>query len=145
MNGEWPDVMKAAISEVLETMYFTEVSFGEVDAPAENGGWRARIEIQAATGPERITLFFCLVPEFARELTANMLASEPEEVSEEDIKDVMGELANMVAGSCINKLDPTQWKLGLPEAVRNDCVTKDAKAVFGLLSLGESVGIAGIQ
>ncbi|WP_212636811.1 chemotaxis protein CheX [Desulfacinum hydrothermale] len=138
--------MKAAISEVLETMYFAEVSFREEKAiPESFEGWRARIQARRSDGANSATLILWLSPHFAKELAGNLLALEPHEISEEDVKDAMGELANMVGGSWVKQLEPSEWRLGLPDAAPVDSQIAGAGAGWEMLSYGEPVGFAAVQ
>jgi len=146
MNGNWLEAMKAAISEVLETMYFTEVSFRDVTPGAEAfEGWRARIEVNRADGNQAVTLALWLRSGFAKELAGNLLALDAQEVRPEDVKDAMGELANMVAGSWINQLGPDAWRLGLPDAGPVECPVSGADNASQMFSYGEPVGFAAVD
>lgn len=50
----------------------------------------------------------------ARSAAAAMLACSPDDASEEDVSDALGELANMIGGS-LKSLFPTGSQLGLPQ------------------------------
>ena len=116
MDGNWLEVMKAAISEVLETMYFTDVVFQQ-KAPSEPfRGWEAAIEMRSADARDEVGLSLAFEESFARELAANMLGVDPDGMPDEDVRDALQELANMVAGSCVVLLGPEKWRLGLPRA-----------------------------
>ncbi|MGD8561761.1 MAG: chemotaxis protein CheX [Desulfarculaceae bacterium] len=68
--------------------------------------------------PEQSVRFWVWAPsDVARELAANILSSEPEDVSSEDILDAYGEMLNIVVGSVLTLVDEKgEWKMGLPHA-----------------------------
>lgn len=116
MDGNWREAMRVAISEVLETMYFTDVVFQQKGPMEDFPGWNAAIEVRSAQQSTTVRLNLGFAEFFARELAANMLGLHPDELPDEDVRDALQELANMVAGSCVVLLGPESWHLGLPLA-----------------------------
>jgi len=57
----------------------------------------------------------CTPAEVARELAANILAGEDDELSAGQVLDCYGEMINMVAGGLLTAVDQKgEWKMGLP-------------------------------
>ena len=142
MDRTWQDVMKAAISEVLETMYFTDVVFQPKAPAGPLDGWEATIDVRPVTPGPTARVILRFVETFAQELAANMLGLDPEKIQRDDVQDAMQELANMVAGSCVVLLGPERWKIGLPSARPALWSAGDSGGGFGMLSSGAFVGWA---
>lgn len=140
MDRKWQDVMRAAISEVLETMYYADVVFQTKAPSVAFQGWEASIDVRPLNPGPITRVMLCFVDSFARELAANMLGLDPESLNDEDVKDAMQELANMVAGSCVVLLGSEQWKIGLPTACAALCRVQDSNGGLGMLSSGAFVG-----
>ncbi|WP_170161622.1 chemotaxis protein CheX [Desulfosoma caldarium] len=134
--------MKAAISEVLETMYFTDVGFQGEPSEEVFEGWEVSIEMSpvAQGPPTSLTLSF--VDGFARELAANMLGVDSENLNDDEVRDAMQELANMVAGSCVVLLGPENWRLGLPSAQKKQGKASHPSSALTMVFEGSFVGQA---
>ncbi|MEJ5363737.1 MAG: chemotaxis protein CheX [Desulfosoma sp.] len=142
MDGNWREVMKAAISEVLETMYFTDVVFHQKTPLEPFRGWEAAIEMRASNESAVVGLSLGFEESFARELAANMLGLDPDGMPDEDVRDALQELANMVAGSCVVLLGPENWRLGLPQAHSGLVSPPTATHRIGMSAAGTLVGWA---
>lgn len=116
MDGNWREAMRAAISEVLETMFFTDVVFQDKGPAQPLRGWNAAIDVRAADESTAVRLDLGFAESFARELAGNMVGLDAEGLTDEDVRDALQELTNMVAGSCVVLLGPEKWRLGLPVA-----------------------------
>ncbi len=142
MDGKWQEAMRAAISEVLETMYFTDVVFQQ-KGPAEDFlGWVAAIEVLSVEESTTVRLNLGFAESFARELAGNMLGLDPEGLPDEDVRDALQELANMVAGSCVVLLGPEKWRLGLPLACSGPVSRPGLDHSVGMSVAGTFVGWA---
>ncbi len=137
--------MRAAISEVLETMYFTDVVFQQKGLEEPFPGWETVIEVRSADESATVRLKVIFGETYARELTGNMLGLDPEGLQEEDVRDAMQELANMVAGSCVVLLGPEKWRLGLPRADRALVVPPVANSSVAMWASGTFAGWASCQ
>jgi|WetSurMetagenome_2_1015567.scaffolds.fasta_scaffold40906_4 hypothetical protein len=104
--------MVKAISEVLETMFFVSVDFADCQPPSHACYCDSRILIYDHR--QIIDVWFRLAAEFAKMATANFLGLDEEEVQDEDVADVMRELANMVGGDFLGRLEGEQLQLGIP-------------------------------
>ncbi len=111
--------LKAAIFEVLETMFFIfpEV-LEEVPKLFHGPGLRAWVPVE---GPKTFRVGLTLPESLAQEMAANFLGLEKDEVSPERVEDVVKETANMVAGNFLSKEHvPDAYNLKPPEATRLD-------------------------
>lgn len=104
---DWTGIFDEAAQEVLETMFFAAV-FG----PAEHLGASSSILDPVITAQLRFEgtpsgrLQVSLTENAARSITGNFLGSAiPEELSIEEIESVVGELANIICGSVLSKMD----------------------------------------
>jgi chemotaxis protein CheX len=82
----------------------------------------------------------------ARRAAAAFLAMEPDEVSQEDLSDVLGELANIVGGN-VKALLPAGSNLSLPQVVlapESATIYPNAQRVSGLYGVwdGEPISIS---
>jgi CheY-specific phosphatase CheX len=96
------DALDRAVGDVLETMFFAEVSGPACppDASAVGAAMTFR-------GEPSGYFSLCLTPQAAKRLTVDFMGAEdPDAVTQEDISAVVRELANMICGavlSCVYK------------------------------------------
>ena len=92
------DVLWDGTKEVFESMVFMSVAETEDDMPPS-----AEVTLLGTitfTGSLEGCLSVCCAQTCARTIAANMLCMEsPDELSDEDVVDAIGEIANMVMGS----------------------------------------------
>ena len=81
-------------------------------APARNGSRTFTGCVQVTGAWEGAITVHCS-EELARTITAAMFGSEPEETTNEEVSDALGELANMIGGN-VKALMPEPCKLSLP-------------------------------
>jgi hypothetical protein len=110
---EWKPVLKDVISETLETMFFTMVEFQDCEPGDPCFDYECDIELQNPGG--RIAISLQLREEFARMITAAFLGTGEDNVKEEDLRDSMEELLNMVGGGYHVRINDGDWVLGLPK------------------------------
>lgn len=104
--------MKGAISEVLETMFFTPVEFiGELQQQPQCS-CRSIVQLK---NDELYQAAFYFVDTYAQMITANFLGKMEDEVSSDEVMDTLKEVANMVGGSFIFQGGLPEYKLGLPD------------------------------
>jgi CheY-specific phosphatase CheX len=103
-----------AVGEVLETMCFTALGEGGgVTDGAEESWVTARLSFRGDP-PGRFGVG--VPPQTGRAIAASFLGREAEEVSEAQIGEVVCELANMVCGSVLSRLESqTRFDLSCPE------------------------------
>lgn len=111
--------LKAATFEVLETMFFIFPESLEEAATLFHGpGLRAWVPVE---GPKNFRVGLTLSLSLAREMAANFLGLEKDEVPPDKMEDVVKETANMVAGSFLRREKaPETFNLKPPEALRMD-------------------------
>ena len=93
--------LKAATFEVLETMFFIfPESLEEVATLFHGPGLRAWVPVE---GPKRFRVGLTVTLPLAREMAANFLGLEKDEVPPDKVEDVLKETATMVAGSFLSQ------------------------------------------
>ena len=96
------EILCAAAQQVLETMFFTTI-VGERQGPPEGPAVAARVSFE---GSPSGTFGLKLSAEAARALAANFLGVEnDEEVSAAQTGEVICELANMVCGAMLSRVE----------------------------------------
>jgi len=121
MEKTWTKALKASISDVFSTMFFMvpeeDPGLCQEMAGEDAQGWlEGRVELVREEGGG-LAIWCWAHSGLARELAANILSLEPDELSESDIVDAYAEMLNMVAGSLLTAVDQkAQWRLGLPQA-----------------------------
>ena len=141
MNSNWQEVMKNAISEVLETMFFIALEYREQEQPFPSEYEEAGIPLYSKKANRRMNIVFRATLPFATTLASNLLAKEDSEVSLEDVRDVMQELVNMAAGSCAAEAGDSEWEIGLPFFGHRPDPQATYLARIWLLESGEPVGM----
>jgi chemotaxis protein CheY-P-specific phosphatase CheC len=98
-------------ADVLEAMYFTSV-LGPSDTPLTGAGWVARLEFE---GELSGSFTLRMNTETARLLALNFFGEEESEISDTAVGDMVGEMANMICGSVLSRLEAeTHFKLSHP-------------------------------
>ncbi len=122
-TDELKEAMKDSISEILETMFFTPIEFAEdqsldelIQSPKEpvlsarlifRGPFGGNFSVFARGG-------------LAKELAANLLGLESEDLGREQMEATLKELLNMVAGKTFSLYDSQSvFHLGVPYMVEN--------------------------
>ena len=111
--------LKAATFEVLETMFFLFPENPEDNAePFHGSGVKAWVPVK---GPKNFRIGLTVPLSLAREMAANFLGLEKDDVASDNIDDVLKETANMVAGTFLWKEQaPEGFHLGSPEVLHLD-------------------------
>lgn len=108
--------LKAATFEVLETMFFIFPESLEETADLFHGpGLRAWVPVE---GPKNFRVGLTVPLPLAREMAANFLGLEKDEVPPDSLEDVLKETANMVAGAFLTQERvPETFQLQPPQAL----------------------------
>lgn len=116
--------LKAATFEVLETMFFLfPESLEEASAFFHGPGLRAWVPVE---GPKNFRVGLTVSLPLAREMAANFLGLEKDEVSPDKLEDMLKETANMVAGSFLTREQvPEAFNLKQPQILRLDLDGQD--------------------
>ena len=113
--------LKQAISNVLEMMFFVSVQILEDEKPSEGNPLNGQACIGATlpfTGPLSGSYYLLIPQEMAREITANFLGLEEEEVSGDQEQDTVKEALNMIGGHMLSLTDePDNFQLGIPAMI----------------------------
>lgn len=109
------DVLVDATLETIENMAFTEVTCSEKTTPYDEHLVRLRVEIlinKPFPGEMRLVLPLGLATLF----TKNMYNLSDDEITDELVKDVLGEIINIISGRLMADLIPGDqtFELGLP-------------------------------
>ena len=109
--------LKAATFEVLETMFFIFPENPDEDGTIFQGQvLKAWVPVK---GPKNFRVGLTVPEALAKEMAANFLGLEKDEVKPDNLEDVVKETANMVAGSFLAKeRAPQAFQLGSPEVLR---------------------------
>ena len=111
--SETIDALETAAREVLETMFFTDVN-------GAAGPGCAPPAVSAAVrfhGQPSGILSVGVTAESALRMTADFLGEEfPERIAAEAVSSVIGELANMICGAVLSRVESGEtFQLGTPE------------------------------
>ncbi len=107
-------LISETVCTVLETMFFT-VPLGYAESKAHPGDMEARL---AFHGHPSGALDVCLSRPGARMLAGGFLGEEDETLTDIQLGQVTCELANMLCGSLVSKLEPEEsFNLDPPELV----------------------------
>jgi hypothetical protein len=111
--------LKAATFEVLETMFFIfPESLDEATTLFHGPGLRAWVPVE---GPKNFRVGLTLSLSLAREMAANFLGLEKDDVPPDKMEDVVKETASMVTGSFLTREEvPEAFNPKPPEALRLD-------------------------
>jgi len=125
MNPDGTVLREASIQaalEVLETMFF-EIP---VEGPQESDGasTSSLCALATFTGSAEGLLVVSLTPPALERLSASFLGLEEPEISESQAAGVLCELANMLCGSTLSRLDPgARIAIAPPRLVHSDQVS----------------------
>ena len=120
---------KEAISNVLETMFFQPVQF--VDSKCNLLEWFPdKQSLVGATlsfsGPLAGSFYLLIPVTVVKEITANFLGLEQEEIHEEQRGDTVKEATNMIGGRMFSLFDRKgAFQLGIPELIDENDLTND--------------------
>lgn len=112
---KFDQLLSGTVDTVLETMFFAQTL-----GPAEPESGTAVVEARLAFyGRPSGTLCVCLSEASARELAAGFLGEDEEMLKDSQPGEVVCELANMLCGSLVSKLETEEsFALGSPELVQ---------------------------
>lgn len=104
--------LREATFNVLETMFFAVPEY--FDGPGD-----ARWDVEGVihlTADQKLTVFLLLPKSLGISLASNFLGVEPQEVSNDQLLDLIREMTNMVGGNLVTRLGDETIALGLPES-----------------------------
>ncbi len=113
--------LKQAISNVLELMFFQSVQFNEQDCLLSEWMPQDQPHIGATlrfTGPVSGAYYFMVPVDMAKEITANFLGLDEDEIGDAQERDTVKEALNMIGGHMLSLMDkPEGFQLGIPEII----------------------------
>jgi len=140
-DSEWNATLAAAASEVLETMFFTQVQGpAPSGAPASAAPVAARLAFEGSPSGV-LTLAIAQPP--ARVLAANFLAADEDApLPESQLGFVVCELANMICGTLLSRIKTEeQFSLSSPELLADSASPLGSPNQSLLVGEGESEGV----
>jgi chemotaxis protein CheY-P-specific phosphatase CheC len=120
------ETMRAAISNVMETMFFQPVQINDEDCTLQE--WFSDQESLLGaklnfTGPSSGSCYFLIPSKLVNEITANFLGLEKEETDEEQRRDTIKEALNMIGGHMFSLCDNEgSISLGIPELIEEESI-----------------------
>jgi chemotaxis protein CheY-P-specific phosphatase CheC len=118
------ETMRAAISNVMETMFFQPVQISDKDCTLQE--WFSDKEALLGaklnfTGPSSGSFYFLIPAKLVSVITANFLGLEKEGTNEEQRKDTIKEALNMIGGHMFSLCDNEgDISLGIPELIEEE-------------------------
>lgn len=136
MMPRYSTMMRDAISNVLETMFFLVPAFQDVEnlETLPHNLFFLESSITITGDKQHFQLLIRATKAFGTVITANFLGVSQEEVVLEELEDTLKELANMVGGDCLSRLPPANWKLGIPR-LEKPAASRDEASGPGVYSV----------
>ena len=124
--------LKEATFNVLETMFFAVPEYME---GSSDEGWEVEGVI-SLTADRNLTVYFLLPKNLGLNLASNFLGIEPQEVSNNQLLDLIREMTNMIGGNLVTQLGDEAISLGLPESRLAPLSAKDSIDPANTMTLG---------
>lgn len=123
------EMMKQAISDVLETMFFQPVQISSKNGTLQE--WFSDKQsllgaILTFSGPFAGSIYIVIPVKLVKEITANFLGIEKEEVNENQKSDSVKEALNIIGGHMFSLFDKEgATSLGIPELIEENNLKHD--------------------
>jgi len=121
--------MKTSISEVMETMFFLPVEFGEEIEFCKSGIAHDKITMASRlkfNGDVSGNLCILAPRNLIREMAENFMGEAKETLSEDHLSGTLTEMLNMVCGNALSKTDSKlPFELGIPEMIDESIIKKE--------------------
>lgn len=136
-DASMEQALSRAAADVLEKMFFTELA-GESDEVAGSGPQIVvRVPFQ---GARRGALILRIASPAARTLAGDFLGREAgSATSDEQVEEVVRELANMICGDTLSQVERSGLKLGAPRVLKDTAWTVPAGATRRSFDLGQGL------
>lgn len=124
---EWNETMHAAVSATFENMAFMEVLTRDESSALQDVMWTSIL----VHNPTQGELSLVIPKELLVRITETLLGSTPEEVSEQNLKDILAEILNTIAGRFLSEIIPEDqtFRLGLPVNEQDEYSNTDSSAI----------------
>ena len=113
METSYENVIEEVVQSIFSTMLNIDLIRADIPATAEQEPLLTSVQI---AGEWTGSIVLAMSPALARASAAAMLALEPQEVGEADLRDVSAELTNMIGGN-VKSLLPGPSYLSLPTII----------------------------
>lgn len=111
--------MKTSISEVMETMFFLPVEFGEKATIVQykmNNNKSIMAGRLKFTGDVAGTMYILVPRDLIGEMAQDFMGQSSEDLEEDHFSGTLTEMLNMVCGNTLSKIDSkVPYELGIPE------------------------------
>ena len=135
------EALRTAVADVLEKMFFVRALDPEEFAASDSGAMLTAQLSFRGQPPGWLTLRIAAKP--ARAIAADFLGANEEELSDPEVGDVICELANMICGSVLSRLESTvAFRLDSPHLVQAGHANVDLGA--GEHEIGISYGMMSV-
>jgi len=143
VHGELQGQLNASVEEVLEKMFFVSPpeTPGDCTGPGDKN-LTARVPFE---GDSRGDLLLSVSCPAARSIAADFLAVEPQELQDEQISAVVCELANMICGSVLSRLESAAtFHLAPPQIVPSSLASRseEGAAIYKVETFGGALTVA---
>ncbi len=130
--------MKASISEVMETMFFLPIEFGEESIPAQCGMDKKNMACELTfTGNASGRLILMAPERLVAEMAENFMGEPLKNLTREHLSGTLTEMLNMVCGNALSKTDTkAPFELGIPKMIDGSAMA--TKEVFTIVETIES-------
>ncbi len=130
MKTQLMKAMKTSISEVLETMFFLPVEFGQTAALSRAGlDAQDTIACRLAFSGDISGHMILAAPEIlVLEMAENFMGEPRDQLSREHLTGTLKEMLNMVCGNALRKTPgKTPFKLGIPDIADLSKISSDTQ------------------
>jgi len=134
--------LAAAVTDVLESMFFVEAQ-GETHATPDDPAVAVEIHFEGDP-PGRFQMR--LAPKTAQAIAADFLGQDSTELVERQCEDVALELANMICGAVLSRLESSAYfRLGSPKIIEAAALSVESVMTTFTLETGNGRLTAAIQ
>jgi CheY-specific phosphatase CheX len=126
--------MMTSISEVLETMFYMPVEFGEETTFLQSGMDKnqSNMACQLNFSGELSGHFTLVVPkDLLTEVTENFIGESRESLEEAHLSGTLTEMLNMISGNALSKLESKiPFELGIPKVINESELPKTQSPIL---------------
>ncbi len=130
--------MMTSISEVMETMFFLPIEFGEESTMGQSGIEKPILASQLNFSGD-VTGHLCIIApkDLVGEMAENFMGESQDMLTEEHFSGTLTEMLNMVLGNALSKTEAKQpFELGIPEVI--DGTKIQAEEIVHLIETSQS-------